>query len=156
MIELDIPGRGRYTFKYLVLDMNGTITLDGELIEGVAERLQALGNSLNITVITADTHGGADKLAEILKIEVHKLHPGEGGSQKLTFIKKLGAENTIAIGNGSNDALMLKESALGICIVGREGASAEAGQNSDILITDICDALDLLLKPKRLLATLRR
>ena len=156
MIELDIPGRGHYALKHLVLDMNGTIALGGELLEGVKEKLQALGDSLDIAVITADTHGGADKLAETLKIEVHTLRPGEGGSQKLAFVKQLGAENAVAIGNGANDALMLKESAIGICIMGIEGASVEAQQSADMLIMDICDALDLLLKPKLLLATLRR
>jgi len=43
LIEVTIPGRGSYRFKHLVLDLNGTIALDGDIIEGVEGRLQKLG-----------------------------------------------------------------------------------------------------------------
>ena len=51
---------------------------------------------------------------------------------------------------------MLKEAALGICVLGGEGASREAIANADLVALHINDALDLLLKPDRLVATLRR
>jgi soluble P-type ATPase len=51
---------------------------------------------------------------------------------------------------------MLKESAVGICIVGKEGAAVEAVMSADLVTFDINDALDLLLKPERLVATLRK
>jgi len=68
----------------------------------------------------------------------------------------LGKEKCVAIGNGANDVLMLKQSAIGICVIGKEGASSEAVQHSDIVVYDINDALDLLLNPKRIIATLRK
>jgi len=45
--------------------------------------------------------------------------------------------------------------ALGIATVQREGAAVEAVQAADIVALDVRDALDLLLVPRRLLATLR-
>jgi soluble P-type ATPase len=68
----------------------------------------------------------------------------------------LGKEKCVAIGNGANDVLMLKQSAIGICVIGKEGASAEAVQHSDIVVYDVSNALDLLLYRKRLIATLRK
>ncbi len=156
MIEIAIPGRGNYRLSHLVLDLNGTITIDGELIEGVQDRLQRLSELLSISVVTADTLGRAQALEETLKIEIHKIELDKEDRQKLSLIQRLGKDNTVSIGNGSNDVSMLRESALGICVLGREGASAEAMANSDVVVPDINAALELLLNPHRLIATLRR
>ena len=142
--------------RHLVLDLNGTIALDGQVIEGVVERLQLLSGLLNISIVTADTHGSAQRLEESLQIKICRINAGEEKAQKLGIVQQLGRESTISIGNGSNDVSMLKESALGICVLGREGASTEAQMNADLLVTDIRDSLDLLLNPNRLVATLRK
>ena len=156
MIEITIPGRGSYKFKHLVLDLNGTIALVGEITEGVEDRFHQLGSLVSISIVTADTHGSVQQLEENLNIKIYRIEVGEEDAQKLALVQKLGSENTICVGNGSNDVSMLKESALGICTLGREGTSVEAIMNSDLLIPDIRDALDLLLKPNRLIATLRK
>ncbi len=167
MIELQIPGRERLIIKNLVLDLNGTIALDGKTIEGVGDRLQALNRRLDILIVTADTRERAEQTVEDLRaepedgekpfsIKLHKVEKGEEGLQKEKLVQGLGTLETISLGNGSNDALMLKESAVGICIIGREGASVEAIMNADLSIFDINDALDLLLMPERLVATMRR
>ena len=156
MIEVNIPGRGIYRFEHLVLDLNGTICLDGYIIQGVPERLELLSNLINILIVTADTMGKAEELGRTLKVEVKKIHPGDEQVHKLDLIRQLGREFTVSLGNGTNDILMLQESALGICIIGPEGASSEAIKYSDLAVPDINTALDLLLKPKRLIATLRK
>jgi P-type E1-E2 ATPase len=154
-MKLDIPGRGSYEIEHLVLDMNGTIATDGELIDGVAERVSRLADLVHIVVLTADTHGGASRLAEELNIETVVLDRGGEAEQKAEHVRRMGADRTIAIGNGANDAIMLRESAVGICVIGREGASAAALAAADVITTNIRDALDLLLNPRRLVATLR-
>ena len=63
MIRLDIPGWGILRLEHLVLDLNGTIALDGEVLAGVPERLPALSESLNIHLVTADTQGRAAAIA---------------------------------------------------------------------------------------------
>ncbi|HEX75453.1 MAG TPA: HAD hydrolase family protein [Dehalococcoidia bacterium] len=156
MIEIAIPGRGSYEFKHLVLDLNGTIALDGDVIEGVEERLQKLGQLLNISIVTADTHGSARRLEESLDIKIRRIEAGKEDAQKLALVQQLARENTISIGNGSNDVSMLRESTLGICVLGQEGASIEAIMNSDLVVPDINAALELLLYPDRLIATLRK
>ena len=54
-----------------------------------------------------------------------------------------------------NDRLMLKEAALGIAVILKEGASAESVAAADVVCTDIVAALELLQNPLRLIATLR-
>jgi soluble P-type ATPase len=154
-MKISIPGRATYDIGHVALDMNGTIGLDGALMEGVADRLALLSTMVRLVILTADTHGGASRVRDDLGLETVILKRGGEAEQKLAFIRRLGAEHSVAIGNGSNDILMLKESAIGICVVGIEGASTAALLAADIVVTDICDALDLLLKPQRLVATLR-
>jgi len=45
--------------------------------------------------------------------------------------------------------------ALGIAVLGKEGLSLAAMKHADLVVKGISDAIDLLLKPKRLIATLR-
>lgn len=79
-----------------------------------------------------------------------------GSGQKIDFVSRIGAENCICVGNGSNDSLMFKECKLSIAVMGQEGLSTLALKNADILVKDIFDALDMLSNPKRIVATLRR
>jgi P-type E1-E2 ATPase len=156
LIEVSIPGQRTYRLEHLVLDLNGTISLDGNIIDGVNERLGALRGLLDIIIVTADTRGSAQELRKSLRVNIHKVDPGDEPAQKLTLVQQLGSESTVSIGNGSNDASMLKESILGICVLGPEGTSSEAITNCDLVISDINAALDLLLNPERLIATLRK
>ncbi len=155
MIGLDIPGYGSLALTHLVLDLNGTIAAGGELIEGVAEGLRALEGSLTPVIITADTRGTAGVLAERLGVELHVIAGEWEAGDKLAFIQELGAEAVAAIGNGSNDALMLKSSAVGVCVIGPEGASKATLEAADVVVTSVVDAIALFAEPARLVATLR-
>ncbi len=159
-IEVDLPCGTFYDLSHLVMDLNGTITVDGKLVEGVYERLEKIAEILNIHIITADTNQTVDdiqnQLSKISDIKFYSLKSGRGDLQKLEYVEALGREHTAAIGNGCNDALMLKEASLGICIMGVEGASIDALLASNVVFHDICDALDIFLKPHRMIATLRK
>lgn len=156
MIDLSIPGRNiNLELHNLLLDMNGTLTTDGVLIPGVKEKLELLKTHLNMYMLTADTHGSGAAVAEDLNIEIFKVSGETGGQDKLDFLNTLGAENTVAIGNGYNDALMLEHAALAITVLGEEGCAVHALKRADIVVGDINDALALLLNPIRIIATLR-
>jgi P-type E1-E2 ATPase len=156
VIEIAIPGRAVFRLEHLVLDVNGTIAADGMLINGVRERVETLKDRIHIVIVTADTRGNASELKRNLQVDFHKVDAGGEDEQKLALLQSLGRECTVCVGNGSNDVSMLKDAAIGICVIGPEGAFAEAATSSDILVTGINDALDLLLHPQRLIATLRR
>ena len=156
MIRLDIPGREILELEHLVLDLNGTIALDGEVLVGVPERLAALSESLAVLMVTADTQGRATAIAGQLGVGLVRVTPGDEADQKGTLVEQLGAERVVAIGNGANDAWMLRAAALGMAVLGPEGLAEEALRAADVVVASIHDALDLLLHPRRLVATLRR
>jgi soluble P-type ATPase len=156
MIIQKIPGFKELQLRYLVLDFNGTLAVDGKLIKGVAEKLNELAKHLEIHVITADTFGKAKEQVKKIKCTLTIINKGDQQALKLGYIKKLGAGKVVAIGNGRNDKLMLKQSALGIALIQKEGVSVETLQSADVVCTDILDALELLENPLRLKATLRK
>jgi soluble P-type ATPase len=155
MLEIDIPGRGSLALEHLLLDVNGTIAAGGALVPGVAESLASLGSVLHAVAVTADTHGTAPVLRAEAGIDVSVIVPGDEAAQKQALLRELGADRTVAIGNGANDELMLREAAVGIAVIGAEGAARAALDAADIVVTNIADALAMLLEPRRLVATLR-
>jgi soluble P-type ATPase len=156
MVEIKIPGYVDLFIEHLVLDYNGTIAVDGIPLPGVLEILSELSRSLNIHVITADTHGSVKDQLQLENISVHILEEGNQCEQKKVFVTQLGASKSVAIGNGYNDYLMLKEAIIGIAVLQKEGLSYEALANSDLVFSSIIDALDCLRYPIRLIASLRR
>jgi len=155
MLKITISGFRETNLTDLILDYNGTLACDGELIVGVADRLHELSDSLRIHILTDDTFGkAADEVAD-LPCELIVLGPGDQAQAKLDYINKVGAAGAVSIGNGRNDRLMLEGSVLSIAVIQTEGAAVETLTSADIAVSSILDALDLLTHPKRLIATLR-
>ena len=150
-IRIEIPGRRALALRQLVLDMNGTIAAGGEVLPGVAGRVARLARVLEVVVLTADTYGTAARALAHLPL---RLHPVSTGGDKARFVA--GGRGVAAVGNGANDVAMLRAADLGIAVLGREGTSAALLGAADVVVTRIEDALDLLLDPRRLVATLRR
>jgi len=156
MIEIEIPGFKTYRFENLVLDVNGTIAKDGRLIGDVAAMLKDLRSQLRLPLVTADTHGLQGEIDRRLELTASCIAAHNQMEAKLRYVEALGAETVVAVGNGANDAAMLERAALGIAVVGPEGCATETLQKSDIVVPHIHAALEILLHPKRLIATLRR
>lgn len=156
MIEVKIPGRESLQLQHLVCDVNGTLALDGHLLEGVIEKIFELKKVINIHLITANTNGRQSEIDQALQLKAVLLTAGNEDQQKVDYLRSLGADQTAAIGQGANDRLMLKEAALGICILSREGAATETFLASHLVMPDILSALELFAHPNRITATLRR
>ena len=154
MLTINIPGRGELVLSHLVLDYNGTIAEDGLIIPGIKVRLEQLSQVLEISVITADTHGTAARRCEGLPLEVLTFPTTEVGAIKAQEARKL-TGGVITIGNGFNDIPMSDAADLSICVIGREGCCGALLAHTDVVVTSIDDALDLLLKTSRVRATLR-
>ncbi len=155
MLNVAIPGFGTLRIAHLVLDYNGTLALDGELLPGVKRRLAALGARLRIHVVTADTFGKARVGLRGLDCKLEILEGGAEDRAKAAYVCNLGANAVACIGNGRNDRRMLRVAALGIAVAQAEGAALEALAAADLLVPCVTDALDLLLHPRRLTASLR-
>jgi P-type E1-E2 ATPase len=155
MIELNIPGKGWLQLEHLVCDVNGTLALDGQLLEGIARLLTGLGDRLELHLVTADSHGRQHLIDQRLGLHAEILQPGDEIGQKAQFVQHLGAEHVVAIGQGANDSGMLKTAALGICIFSPEGTALQALLSADLVVANIFEALSLLENPLRIVASLR-
>lgn len=152
MIRIDIPQRGIIELHHAVFDVNGTLAVDGTPIPGVADRLQVLAEHLSLHALTAGTHGNIVELERTLGFPLRLIATGE---EKLHYVERLGPAGVIAFGNGRNDVAMLRVAVIGVAILAGEGVAIEALQAADVLAPGPVEAIDLVLKPKRLIATLR-
>jgi soluble P-type ATPase len=155
MIDIDIPGFGPVGLTHLVSDFTGTLSVDGQVLPGVKEGLNRLAQSVTIHILTADTFGRVqEELAEV-QCRIHILTGPGHDVQKEDYIKKLGPEKVVALGNGNNDRRMLKTARVGIAVTEGEGCAVDAIMAADIHVRSALDGLNLLLNPLRCKATLR-
>lgn len=155
MIQVTIPGFADVTIKNVIFDYNGTLAVDGYLIEGVAHLLTELAQKVKIHIVTGDSFGTAKNETKGLPCELLITPPENQGTTKNSYLHQLNPKETVSIGNGHNDQHILKESIVGIVVLGKEGASIAALNAADVVVTHIFDAIDLLQHPNRLRSTLR-
>lgn len=155
MLKIDIPGFGLVQLEHLVSDFTGTLSVDGRLLSGVRSQLNEIAKFLKVHILTADTFGKVKTELEGVNCEIHILTGEDHDVQKEEYVKKLGAENVVAFGNGNNDRRMLKAACIGIAVSQGEGCATDAIMAADIHVPSANFGLDLLLHPKRCKATLR-
>ena len=142
--------------QHLVCDVNGTLAVDGQLPDGLGRAITALRDRLTVHLLTADTHGRQHIIDQQLNLQAVRIQPGQEALQKAEYIQRLDAASVVAIGQGANDAEMLKAAGLGICVLSVEGTAVEALLAADLVTANIFDALELLEKPLRIVASLRK
>lgn len=155
MIEVALPHGETFHLGHAVFDFNGTLATDGTLPSPIGDRLRRLADRLTLHVITANTTGSAPTVLAGLPVDLALISERPGAAQKAALVDRLGASSVVAIGNGRNDAAMLTAAALGIVVLGPEGAAGEAFRAADVIVPNIESALDCLLETRRLVATLR-
>lgn len=151
-IKIEIPQRGVIELQHAVFDVNGTLAVDGIAIPGAIDRLKTLSEHLSIHLITSSTHGKLAEIERTLGFPIHEIHHGD---EKMRYVQHLGPASVIAFGNGVNDASMLRLATIGVAVVTPEGIATRALQGADVIAYGPLHAIDLLLKPNRLIATLR-
>lgn len=155
MLEIAIPGAPTLRLEHLVADFNGTLACDGALLPGAREALVRLAEKLTLHVVTADTFGNVRMALAGIPCQLAVLPAGAQDLAKLHFVEARGAAGCVCVGNGRNDRLMLAAAGLGIAVMQREGVAVETLLAARVVVPDIGAALELLLHPQRLVATLR-
>jgi soluble P-type ATPase len=155
MMDINIPGFGPICIKHVVFDYNGTVAKDGSLIKGVRHGIKQFSSQLEFHVITADTFGFVKKELKDVKTNLTIIPKDNQAQSKLDYVSKLGLAQTISVGNGANDELMLKEACIGIAVLQEEGLASSSFMAADLMVRDILDIFDLFKTPERLIATLR-
>lgn len=158
MKKLLIPNFGEIIIKNIIFDINGTLQFKGLIPDNLLLKFRELKKLYNIFLVSSDTRGNLKDLASKLGVDYVKIAPKgitdtEAKNQELL---KLGKDVTIAVGNGNNDALMLKNAVLGIVIIGSEGASTQAIMNADVAFPDPISVIDFLMDETMIIATLRK
>ena len=154
MIIIQRPGQDLLEMDFILMDFEGTLAQDRRVDPKAKDKINLLSKRMKIYILAKGEKEVVEDVLKKVKAEVIYLRERETAQRKLSLLRQLGARRTVAIGNGVDDALMLEEAGLGICILGREGASVEAMQKADVVVTNILDALDFILKPLRQEATL--
>ena len=155
MIHIQIPGVGEKRISHVVFDYNGTIAKDGILIPGVREEMAAFSDKLSFHVITADTFGFVQKELSGIHCSITIIPEKDQAEAKLEFVRRLGPDQALCVGNGSNDRLMLKEAAIGIAVLQEEGLAVTSLLAADLLVKNILDVFGFFRTPDRLRASLR-
>ena len=156
MIKINVPGWKTLQLNTIVFDYNGTLAIDGIISQNLKNRLCKLAEKLSIYVITADTFGSALEQLKGIPVKVEILGSSDQVNAKSKFVDSIGASRTVTVGNGANDVGMHVQAALAIGVMGHEGIFKNTFSASDIVVSSPEDAIDLLLKEKRLIATLRQ
>lgn len=155
MIEFQVPGMGKVEIKNVVLDLNGTLSMNGAIPRDVERKIRQLSRMVNVFIMSSDTRGNLKELAERLGVDYRRVSSSPESVAKEKFVEELGSENTIAVGNGKNDELMLKKAKLGIAVIGEEGACSSTILNADVIVINPIHALELIMDPQKIVATLR-
>ncbi len=155
MLIYDIPGMGEIKIKNIVFDYNGTVAVDGKLIEGVKESLIGLKNFADIYILTADTYGTVKAQCSNLGIDVKTFPKENAGIFKKKIVEELDAKSTICVGNGINDIEMFKICGISIATIEGEGCSGKLLMHTDIAVKSIENAIELILSEDKMKATLR-
>lgn len=159
-IQIDIPGFRTLNITAVCSDYTGTLSLEGQLLHGVKRRLHELAELVEIHVVTSDTRGTARQELKGIPLELKIISGQKHDRLKNNYMKtQFDPKHTVVLGNGRNDRLWMrtvKESGgLSIAIDAGEGCAVEAMTNADIFLIGSTSALDLLLDPDRIKATLR-
>lgn len=153
-MKYQIPGQAEVEVKTIILDLNGTLSVGGKLVHGVHERLHELkSQGFELILFTGNTRGDADEIARELGITWKQAKSAE---DKRKLAEEMDPKTCASIGNGLIDVDLMKAVKLSIVTLQAEGVHFETLQNSDVIVPNILDALDLFIEPERLIATLRR
>jgi soluble P-type ATPase len=154
MISIEKPGQGNLEIEFILIDFEGTLASDRRVHPKAKDKINLLSQRTKIYILAKGEKEGVEESLRRVKAEIFSLTEGEGSWRKLDLLRQLGPTRTVAIGNGVDDAPMIEEAGLGICIISKEGTSVEAMKRADVVVSNILDALDFLLKPLRQKATL--
>lgn len=154
MILIHRPGQSLIEIEYILIDFEGTLATDRRVNPKAKDKINLLSKRTKIYIFVQTEKEIALKSLKNTKADIIFISEGQASQEKLNFIRQIKRENTVVIGNGKSDVEIIKESAISFCVMGKEGAFKDALINADIIVNDIIDALDFLLKPLRQKATL--
>jgi len=149
----NIPQSESFEINTIVLDLNGTLTVNGILSEDTKQLIIKLKDlEYKIVLISGDIRGNAKTIADELDIE---LLLGKTSNEKALQMKNFDKETTAAIGNARIDIGTFENARLSVATLQAEGIHTGILQHVDIIVPNINNALNLFIEKKSLEGTLR-
>ena len=156
MISIQRPGMENLDIHFVLIDFEGTLAMDGRVHPKAKDKVNLLSKRATLYILTKSNREKVEETLRKMKVEILYVTEGDSSQQKLKVLQRLGPHQTAVIGNGLDDVRIMEQAGLGMCVIGKEGSSAEAVAKADLVVTNVLDALDFLLKPLRQRATLGR
>jgi len=156
MISIQRPGMENLDIHFVLIDFEGTLAMDGRVHPKAKDKVNLLSKRATLYILTKSNREKVEETLRKMKVEILYVTEGDSSQQKLKVLQRLGPHQTAVIGNGLDDVRIMEQAGLGMCVIGKEGSSAEALAKADLVVTHVLDALDFLLKPMRQRATLGR
>ncbi len=156
MIHIQRSGQEPLEIDFILIDFEGTLASDSRVHPKAKDKLNLLAKRTKIFILTRERKEQVEEALRRVNAEIIYFTEGDSSEKKLALLRQLGEARSVAIGGGADDGPMIKEAVLGLCVIGKEGASSEAVKNADVVLRDILDTLDFLLKPVRQKATLSK
>jgi len=156
MIAIYRPGQDPLEIEFILLDFEGTLAADRRVHPKAKDKINLLSKRTKIYILTKGEKEPAEETLRKVKAEMVHFPEGESAQGKLNLLRQLPPARTVAIGNGADDTMMIEEAGFGICVISKEGTTVETMKKADLVVSNVLDALDFLLKPLRQKATLGR
>ena len=152
-MKYNISGIGEYNLNTIVMDLNGTISIRGNIIDGVKLKLNKLSKKeFRLILVSSDQRGNAENIAKQLGVEFRIAKTLE---EKQSFMQSLNSETVVAIGNSRVDIGLFSKAKLSIATLQAEGIHPEIIKHVDIIVPSIIDAFNLLLDEDTLCSTMK-
>lgn len=152
-MQYEIPESESIEIKTIVLDLNGTLAVKGQIIQGVKERIVVLKQlGIDIVLFSGDQRNNASELCNELGITFQKANSQK---EKEQLFLNYDSETTVAIGNARIDNGTFRHAKIAIATLQAEGIHTGILEHVDIIVPSINDALDLFIDSNSLKATMR-
>jgi soluble P-type ATPase len=153
-LKYKVPGVGTIEIDTLIVDSDGTLTVRGEIISGVIERIQRIQSfGVNVVMISSDQRGNARGLADFCGITYYEAN---NSREKEDILLSLGSRKVASIGNARIDIGLFVQSVVSVATLQGEGIHKDVIDHVDIIVPSINDALEFFMDENTFIATMIR
>ncbi|MFA9370279.1 MAG: hypothetical protein ACERIH_01045 [Labilibaculum antarcticum] len=153
-LKYKVPGVGTIEIDTLIVDSDGTLTVRGEIVSGVIERIQRIQSfGVNVVMISSDQRGNARGLADFCGITYYEAN---NSREKEDILLSLGSRNVASIGNARIDIGLFVQSVVSVATLQGEGIHKDVIDHVDIIVPSVNDALEFFMDENTFIATMKR
>jgi soluble P-type ATPase len=153
-MKYSVPEVGEIEITNIILDLNGTLSVNGVIPKGVESKLRELSKvGIKVVLFTGDQRGTAADLCKGIGIDFIKC---KNSQEKADAMSSYDKDKTAAIGNARIDIGTFKNAVISVATLQAEGIHTGIIEHVDIIVPSIEDALALFLDKDIFSATMRK